>query len=102
MQTTELTDDALIEARDAAWVEWNDWEHADYYSRWYRQNGKFIDPWLTTDELKEAQARRKALFRVWLGLHFACIDRELPSMGKELWTRWHEINTPNGKRYVRE
>ena len=100
--TPWMTDDALTEARDMSWVEWTDWEHDVYYPRWYKQHGKFINPWLTVSELKEAQTKRQALFRTWIGLHFACIDRKLPGMDKELYHRWKEISTPNGRRFVRD
>lgn len=98
----ELSDDALLESRDSAWTEWVDWEHSVYYPRWYKQHNKFINPWLTVSELKEAQRQRQEMFGTWLGLYFMCVTRGLPSMSSDIVNRWKEISTPNGRRYVRE
>lgn len=96
-----MTNEELLQARDAAWIKWVDWEHEEYFPRWYKKGKGWINAWKGMDELREAQAFRKQLFKEWLALHFQCADLELPAMSTELRDRWKEVSTPNGRRYVR-
>ena len=96
-----MTDNELLVARDAAWTEWNDWEYNEYYPRWYKKGNGWINPWGSLYELVEMQEKRRELYIKWRELHFECVDRKLPGMNEELLNRWHEMQTPNGRRYVR-
>lgn len=96
-----MTDEELLEARGEAWVEWIDWENTQYYPRWYKKGNNWINPWLTVNELLEAKAHRKSLAQAYINLTYQCHDRRIGPMSEELLSRWREITTPQGKRYIR-
>lgn len=96
-----LTDDELLAARDQAFIDLGEWEYTQYQPRWYKRHQKWINPWISMDELLEAQKHRKELHSKWLELHIEAAKRGLKAMSDDVLFRWKEISTSDGRRYIR-
>lgn len=96
-----MTNDELIKAREEAWIESYDFSCREFYSRFYKKKGKWINPFNSMDELNSVKNHRRELYDRWLELHFECHKRRIPDMPLSVYLLWIEENTPDGRRYRR-
>jgi len=92
----------LIQARDAAWKAFADFDAEEWAPRQYKRRkgqGKVhINPFTSMEELEELSTRRRRLFLEFLSLHHQMYREGLSSPLPVLWVIEH---TPDGERYRR-
>ena len=99
-----IIDNALLKAREEAWISYVDFDCEVVIPRSYKHKGKkseFLHPWESNEERQEIFAELKMRRQKWYQLQVECAKRNLPQMSKEIVMRWKVISTPDGERHVK-